>query len=70
MVATNPSPGPTLQYRVLGLFGAFGAGIGLWFFTSGDWLIGALCALAVIAAAGVYVVGQRRVNGQGGARRY
>ena len=55
---------------MLGLFGAFGAGIGLWFFTSGDWLIGAFCALAVIAAAGVYVVGQRRVNGQGGARRY
>ena len=70
MVATNPSPAPTIQYRVLGLLGAVGAGIGLWFFTSGDWLIGALCALAVIAAAGVYVVGQRRVKGSSRSRRY
>ena len=70
MVATSPSPGPTVQYRVLGLLGAVGAGIGLWFFTSGDWLIGALCALAVVVAAGIYVVGQRRVKGRGRARRY
>jgi hypothetical protein len=62
-----------VQYRVLSLLGAVGAGIALWRFTSGDWMIGSLCALAVVAAAGVYLAGQRRLKGGGGgggARRY
>jgi hypothetical protein len=62
-----------MQYRVLGLAGAVAAGIGLWRFTGGDWLSGALCALVVAAAAAVYIAGQRRLKGSKGrdrGRRY
>jgi membrane protein YdbS with pleckstrin-like domain len=55
---------------VLGLVGAVAAGIGLWRFTGGDWLSGVVCALVVAVVAVVYVAGQRRLKGRGGARRY
>jgi hypothetical protein len=55
---------------VLGLAGAVAAGIGLWRFTGGDWLSGIVCALVVALVAAVYVVGQRRLKGRGGGRRY
>jgi hypothetical protein len=68
-MATNNAR-PSLQYRALGLVGAVAAGIGLWRFTSGDWLIGVVCVVAVAAVAGVYLFGQRRLKGRDRGRRY
>jgi len=65
-VIGKPSP----LFRILGVVGAVGAGVGLWRFTSGDWLGGILCAVVVAGVAAVYVEGQRRVKGGGGRRRY
>jgi uncharacterized membrane protein YeaQ/YmgE (transglycosylase-associated protein family) len=59
-----------LLFRILGLVGAVAAGVGLWRFTSRDWLGGVLCAVIVGAVTAVYVEGQRRVKGSGGRRRY
>jgi hypothetical protein len=68
-VATNDAR-PSVQYRALGLVGAVAAGIGLWRFTSGDWLIGVVCVLAVAVVAAVYMAGQRRLKGRDRGRRY
>jgi membrane protein YdbS with pleckstrin-like domain len=67
-VRVNTAASPI--YRVLGLLGAVATGVGLWRFTSRDWIGGIVCAVIVAAVAAVYVLGQRRVGGSGGGRRY
>jgi len=61
---------PSLQFRLLGLAGAVEAGTGLWRFTSGHWVSGIFCAFVVACVAAAYVVGQRRLKGRDGGRRY
>ena len=46
--------------RIVGVVGAIAAGIGLWRFTSGDWLEGTVFACAVAGVAAVYAVRERR----------
>ena len=61
---------PSIQYRMLGLAGAIEAGMGMWRFTSGHWVSGTFCAVVVAIVAAAYVLGQRRIKGQDGGRRY
>jgi hypothetical protein len=53
--------------KAVELMGAVGAGIGLWRFTSGDWLGGIVFTAAVAAIAAWYVWDSRKVRD---GRRY
>lgn len=53
--------------KAVELTGAIGAGIGLWRFTSGDWIGGIVFALAVAGIAAWYVWDSRKVRDR---RRY
>ena len=57
-----------LTQKAIGLVGAIAAGIGLWRFTSGDWLSGIVFVFAVAGLIGWYVWNTRRVRD--GGRRY
>jgi hypothetical protein len=61
---------PSLQLRVLGIAGAVEAGIGAWYFTSGNWAGGIFYILAVGFLAGAYVRKQRQLRDKVGGRRY
>jgi membrane protein implicated in regulation of membrane protease activity len=56
-----------LTQKAVGLVGAIAAGIGLWRFTSGDWLGGIVFVAAVAGIAAWYVWSSRRVRD---GRRY
>jgi membrane protein implicated in regulation of membrane protease activity len=57
-----------LTQKAVGLVGAIAAGIGLWRFTSGDWLSGIVFVAAVAGIAAWYLWSTRRVRD--GGRRY
>ena len=57
-----------LTQKAVGLVGAITAGIGLWRFTSGDWLSGIVFVAAVAGIAAWYLWSTRRVRD--GGRRY
>ena len=57
-----------LTQKAIGLVAAIAAGIGLWRFTSGDWLTGIVFVAAVAGLTGWYVWNTRRVRD--GGRRY
>jgi membrane protein YdbS with pleckstrin-like domain len=57
-----------LTQKAVGLVGAIAAGIGLWRFTSGDWLTGIVFVAAVGGIAVWYLWSTRRVRD--GGRRY
>ena len=57
-----------LTQKAVGLVGAIAAGIGLWRFTSGDWLGGIVFVAAVGGLTGWYFWSTRRVRD--GGRRY
>ena len=54
-----------LTQKAVGLVGAIAAGIGLWRFTSGDWLSGIVFVAAVAGIAAWYVWNTRRVRDGG-----
>jgi hypothetical protein len=56
-----------LTQKAIGLVGAIAAGIGLWRFTSGDWLTGIVFVAAVAGLTGWYLWSTRRVR-DGGRR--
>ena len=56
-----------LTRKAVGLVGAIAAGIGLWRFTSGDWLSGIIFAFAVAGLTAWYLWSTRRVRD---GRRY
>jgi len=56
-----------LTQKAIGLVAAIAAGIGLWRFTSGDWLTGIVFVAAVAGLTGWYVWNTRRVRD---GRRY
>jgi hypothetical protein len=58
------------QSRVIGLIGAVEAGVGLWYFTNGHWVNGIFYMIAVAFLISVYIRRERKLKGQGGARRY
>ena len=57
-----------MQYRMLGYIGAVETGVGLWYFTSGHWVNGLVCTLAVAFVASAYIRAQRRLSGRDGGR--
>ena len=57
-----------LTQKAVGLVGAIAAGIGLWRFTSGDWLSGIVFVAAIGGLTGWYFWSTRRVRD--GGRRY
>ncbi len=57
-----------LTQKAVGFVGAIAAGIGLWRFTSGDWLSGIVFVAAVAGLTGWYFWSTRRVRD--GGRRY
>jgi hypothetical protein len=64
----GPMTKAILTQKAVGLVGAIAAGIGLWRFTSGDWLSGIVFVAAVGGLTGWYFWSTRRVRD--GGRRY
>jgi hypothetical protein len=58
----SPVTKAILTRKAVGLVGAIAAGIGLWRFTSGDWLSGIIFVLAVAGLTAWYLGSTRRVR--------
>ena len=63
----SPVTKAILTRKAVGLVGAIAAGIGLWRFTSGDWLTGIIFAFAVAGITAWYLWSSRGVRD---GRRY
>jgi membrane protein implicated in regulation of membrane protease activity len=63
----TPLTKAVLTRKAVGLVGAIAAGIGLWRFTSGDWLSGIVFVAAVAGLTAWYFWSTRRVRD---GRRY
>jgi len=63
----RPMTKAILTQKAVGLVGAIAAGIGLWRFTSGDWLGGIVFIAAVAGITAWYLWSTRRVRD---GRRY
>jgi membrane protein implicated in regulation of membrane protease activity len=63
----TPMTKAVMTRKVVGLVGAIAAGIGLWRFTSGDWLSGIVFVAAIALLTAWYFWSSRRVRD---GRRY
>ncbi|MDX6441131.1 MAG: hypothetical protein QOE43_860 [Gaiellaceae bacterium] len=63
----TPLTKAVLTRKAVGIVGAIAAGIGLWRFTSGDWLSGIVFVAAIAGLTGWYLWSSRRVRD---GRRY